>query len=173
MGTMDKVNCAIWARVSTDDQSTSNQVDALREFAASRGYQVVTTFELEESAWKGKQEAALFKAQDGARRGEYTTLVVWALDRLSRQGPEAMLRIVREFSESGCRIVSLQESWVDVPADVLPLLLSVAGWVSEQFSTRRSQQTKIGNARWLREHPGQKLGRRKGAKDVKPRKRAA
>jgi DNA invertase Pin-like site-specific DNA recombinase len=170
MATMDTVNCAIWARVSTDEQSTANQLDALRALAATRGYRVTREFVLEESAWNGKQQAQLFKAQEAARLGEYSILLTWALDRLSRQGPEAMLRIFRQFGELGCRVISLQEPWTEVPAEVLPLLLSLTGWVAEQESRRRSERTKAGLARVAK--IGHRPGRPVGSKDSKPRKRA-
>jgi len=170
---MDNIKCAIWARVSTDDQTTDNQLVALRGLAARRGYQVVREFAIEESAYNGKQQAALYRAQDGARRGDYSVLLVWALDRLTRQGAEAMLRVRREFRELGCKVISLQESWTDAPSELDDLLDALAGWFARQESTRRSERTKAGNARWLAAHPGRKLGRPKGAKDLQKRKRQA
>jgi len=175
MGAMDNIKCAIWARVSTDEQSTENQLAALRREAERRGYQVTRTFDLEQSAYNGstKHEAALYRAKDGARTGDYSVLLVWALDRLTRQGSEATLRIYREFLELGCKVESLQEPWTAAPTECVPLLLAVTGWVARMESTRRSERTRAGNARWLAAHPGQKLGRRKGSKDRQPRKRSA
>ena len=45
------VKCAIWARVSTTDQHTENQLYVLREWAERRGYEVVREFIVEDSAW--------------------------------------------------------------------------------------------------------------------------
>ena len=165
------IKAALWARVSTDGQTTANQLEALRAEAERRGYKVVRVFDLAESAYRenGKHAARLYEAQEGARRGDYSVLMTWALDRLSRQGSEAMLRIVREFAERGCRVVSLQEPWTDSPAEVLPLLLSVAGWVANMESKRRSERTLAGLARVAK--LGHRPGRPKGSKDRKPRKR--
>jgi DNA invertase Pin-like site-specific DNA recombinase len=161
---------AIWARVSTQEQATANQTDALRSWAQARGFEIVTTYELEESAFNGKHRAKLNEALDDARLGRYTVLLVWALDRLSREGPEAMLAVMRQFRERGVRVLSLQESWTDGPPEMQELLSAFFGWMAKQESVRRSERTKAGLAR--RRAQGVVLGRPVGSRDRKKRKRA-
>ena len=43
---------AIWARVSTAEQHTSNQLTILQEWAERRGDEVVARFVTEDSAWQ-------------------------------------------------------------------------------------------------------------------------
>jgi hypothetical protein len=72
--------CAIWARVSMDEQESGNQLAELRQLAAIRGFEVTAEYVLDgASAWKGEQREQLFHALDSARRGEYDVLLVWAL----------------------------------------------------------------------------------------------
>ena len=42
--------------------------------------------------------------------GSSQNLIIWSLDRLVREGPEDALRILRQFSERGCTILSVKES---------------------------------------------------------------
>jgi DNA invertase Pin-like site-specific DNA recombinase len=45
------------------------------------------------SAYKGEHRHALQPTLDDAHRGEFSVLVVWAVDRLCRQGIEELLRL--------------------------------------------------------------------------------
>jgi putative DNA-invertase from lambdoid prophage Rac len=167
-GTGERV--AIWCRVSTHEQGTANQLDALRAWAAARGFEVVVEYQLEESAFNGKHRAKLNEALEDARHGRYSILLIWALDRLSREGPEAMLSVMRQFRERGVRVLSVQESWTDGPPEMQELLSAFFGWMAKQESVRRSERTKLGLARVRKQ--GVTLGRPAGSKDRKKRKRA-
>ena len=97
--------CAIWARVSTGDQETANQLAALRAEAARRGLDVAAEYVLEGlSAWTGAHRGQLRRALDDARAGRYAVLLVWALDRLERGGIEQTLRVMRQLRECGVRL---------------------------------------------------------------------
>jgi putative DNA-invertase from lambdoid prophage Rac len=164
------MNVALWCRVSTTAQDTDNQLIALREWAERRRTPVVKTFMVEESAWKGAQHPALKTAMESARMGEYDTLMVWSLDRLSREGPEAMLGCLRQFRELGVTVESLQEPWVNGPPEMQELLASIMGWIAGVESTRRSERVKAGLQR--RKNSGLPIGRQKFAKDLRPRRRS-
>ena len=63
--------CAIWARVSTDDQDTGNQLAELRQWADRRGLEVVAEYVLDgASAWKGEHREQLAQALADARLGQ-------------------------------------------------------------------------------------------------------
>lgn len=161
---------AIWARVSTREQENENQLHVLRTFAHNRGMEVVHEFVLEESAWNGAHRAKLKEAQQAGRLGEYGVLLVWALDRLSREGAEDMLRVMREFRERGVQVISLQESWTEAPGIAADVLVGIMGWVAEIESKRRSERIRAGLERRKRE--GGHVGRKPGAKDKQRRRRS-
>jgi hypothetical protein len=48
-------------------------------------------------------------------------LLLWALDRLSREGIEVTLRAMRQFADRGVAVWSLRESWTTEPGDQLGL----------------------------------------------------
>jgi len=96
-------------------------------------------------------------------------MLVWALDRLSREGAAAILNLVNRFKTYGVRVISYQESWTEAPGEIGEILYAIAGWVARMESERRSERTKAGLARAISQ--GKKLGRPKDSKDRVKRKR--
>lgn len=160
---------SIYSRVSTSDQNTVNQSAILEEWAKQRGFEVVTVYEEEESAWKAGHQRELSNLLTDARKRKVEAVLVWALDRLSREGPLAILTLVNRLKLCGVKVLSYQESWTEAPGELGELLFAIAGWVARMESQRRSERTKAGLARVVAQ--GRKLGRPKGSKDKRKRKR--
>jgi len=162
------MKAALWARVSTSQQELDNQLRALTEEAERRGLSVVATYSVEESAWRGPQ--ALDRLLQDARRRRFQVVLVWALDRLTREGPLRTLELVHRLGGMGVQVVSLQESWTEASGELRDLLLAIAGWVARMESQRRSERTRAGLARAVAQ--GKRLGRPPGAKDRRRRKKS-
>jgi DNA invertase Pin-like site-specific DNA recombinase len=97
--------CAIWARVSTEEQESGNQLPELRQWAARRGLAVAAEYVIDgASAWKGEHRDQLAAALADARLGRYDVLLVWALDRMDREGVESTLGLLRRFHEAGAPV---------------------------------------------------------------------
>ena len=160
---------AIYTRVSTGEQNVENQVAVLAEWAKRRGYEVVRTYQEEESAWKSGHQRVLAELMEDARRGRFQAVLVWALDRLSREGALAILSLVHRLSTYGVKVLSYQEPWTEAPGELAEVLYAIAGWVSRMESQRRSERTKAGLARVKSQ--GKRLGRPPGAKDKRVRRR--
>ena len=167
---MVQSKAAILARVSDAGQHSENQFPDLIAWAQRRGLEVVVTYQFQESAWKGAHQKQLSQVYRDARAGKFQVLLVWALDRLSREGPLATLEIVHRLGKSGVQVWSYQEPWTEAGGELLDLLLAIAGWVARMESNRRSERTKAGLARAVAQ--GKRLGRPKGSKDSKKRKRS-
>jgi DNA invertase Pin-like site-specific DNA recombinase len=108
-------NAAAWLRVSTGHQEADNQVPDVDRFTAHHGYQVTACYEVSESAWEGGKDGGeyqrtLRQALDDAHAGKFQVLIVWALDRITREGAEGALRIIRQFRQRGVIVVSVKES---------------------------------------------------------------
>jgi putative DNA-invertase from lambdoid prophage Rac len=175
--TSQRTKAAIWLRVSTGHQDSDNQVPDVERFVAHHGYEVTTTYKTADSAYKGgggrEYKAALKQALDDAHRGEFSVLVVWALDRIVRDeesGAETALRIIRQFRERGCTVVSVQESWLNGSPEVQDVLVAFAGWMAQQESRRKSERIRAGLER--RRAEGKPVGRQPGASDKRTRKRS-
>ncbi len=164
--------CAIWARVSTDEQDSGNQLAELRQWAARRGFEITAEYVADgASAYRGEHRAQLASALSDARLGRYDVLLVWALDRLSREGVEATLGLLRRFREHGAAVWSLREPWTETSDPRLAeLLSSLFAWLAAEESRRRSERTRAGLDR--RRRAGLPVGRQPGATDRKPRKRS-
>ena len=107
---------------------------------------------------------------DDAHRGDFSVLVVWAVDRLSRQGIEELLRLIRQLRERNVSLVSHQEPWLNGSDATTELLAAVAAWVATQESARRSERIRAGLAR--RRAEGKPMGgaASKRGKDKRPRR---
>jgi putative DNA-invertase from lambdoid prophage Rac len=165
---------AIWLRVSTGHQDTDNQVPDTEQFAAHHGYELAESYTVSDSAWKNGGGAEYRKTLDralaDAHAGKFSVLVVWALDRIVRGGPEEALAIFRQFGNAGVAVVSVKEPWLNAAPEVQKLLISFAGWMAERESARRSERIKAGLAR--RRAEGRPVGRQRGAADKGKRKRS-
>jgi DNA invertase Pin-like site-specific DNA recombinase len=165
------MRAAIWARVSTDKQDETNQVPELERFCAHHGHEITRRYLLNDvSASNGAHRDTLKAMLDDAWRGEFDVLVVWALDRITREGIEELLKLIRQLRERHVSLVSIQEPWLNGNDATTELLVAIAAWVAEQESKRRSERIKAGLAR--RRAEGKPVGGRiEGAKDRRPRKR--
>jgi len=159
----------IYSRVSTGEQDTENQVMALTTWADQRGYEVIGVYQEEESAWRNGHQRELANLIADARKRKFQAVLVWALDRLSREGALSILSLVNKLSVCGVKVVSYQESWTEAPGELAELLYAIAGWVAKMESQRRSERTKAGLARVKAQ--GKRLGRPRGSKDRRKRKR--
>jgi len=158
----------IYLRVSSSEQSTENQLPALEKWIDDRGYKLVDVYSENESAWRFGHQRELSRLFADLRRRKVDICLVWALDRLTREGVAAILNLVDRFKRYGVRVVSLQESWTEAPGDMADLLYAITGWVANFESRRRSERTKAGLARAVEE--GKKLGRPKGSRDKRERR---
>lgn len=96
-------------------------------------------------------------------------MLVWALDRLSRQGPLAILSLVYRLGQCGVKVLSHQEPWTEAPGPLGELLYAMVGWMARMESERQSERTKAGITRAATQ--GHYPGRPTGSKDKKKRKK--
>jgi DNA invertase Pin-like site-specific DNA recombinase len=158
----------VYLRVSTPEQTAENQLPALERWVTDRGHELVEVYQENESAWKSGHQRELARLFADLHKRKVDICLVWALDRLSRQGVAAILNLVDRFKRYGVKVISLQESWTEAPGDMAELLYAITGWVASSDSKRKSERTKAGLARAVAE--GKKLGRPKGSKDKHKRK---
>lgn len=166
-------SCAAYLRVSGPGQEVANQLPTIQAWAASRGYDSrLEIYQETESAWKQGHQKELARLLSDLRTGrrKYDYLVTWSLDRLSRQGIAATLQLINSFESLGCKVISIQESWVAESGPMREVFAAMAAWAAKFESDRRSERTKAGLARARGE--GKQLGRPTGAKDKNGRHKA-
>ncbi|MFC1847647.1 recombinase family protein [Chloroflexota bacterium] len=165
------MKAALYLRVSSGDQNTDNQLPALEAYAASRGYEVTEVCREEASAWKDGHQRELARLLQDIRSGyrHYDAVLVFALDRLSRQGPLTVLTLIDSFKAYGVKVESLNEPFTALPYGFDSVVYSFLAWVAKYESDRKSQNTRAGLDR--ARAAGKKLGRPIGKKDSKKRRK--
>lgn len=165
------MKAAIWARLSTTDQETENQLFNLKAWATAKDLEVVETYSINESAYRGAQRNALAAVYRDAHQGRFEVLLVWSLDRLSREGIRQTLEIFNKLSAHRVQVLSYPEPWTaSAGPEIRELMISITGWIANQYSRRLSENTKARMAR--AKANGKRLGRPPGAKDKKQRRRS-
>ncbi len=152
---------AIYLRTSTDRQHTANQEPAVRRLAEARGYEVVKVFEEQVSAVKHRPAWAALR--EGAHRGDYHAVIIYALDRIGR----SMVGNVQEvltLDRLGVEVVSVREPWLDIGGPIRTLLIAILSWVAEEERRQIASRSKLGVERARRE--GKRIGRPPTAIDV-------
>src|SRR6204780_4963256 len=106
---------AIYARVSTSDQSCDMQLHALREYVAKLGWQVFA--EYVDTGFSGAQASRprLDQLLRDARLRKFEAVLVWKLDRWGRSVAHSV-RSIQELVSLGIRFLSPTES-IDTGAE--------------------------------------------------------
>lgn len=141
-----------YARVSTEDQDTRLQLDALTDAGCERIYQ--------EAVSGGKRERPeLAKCLDALRRGD--TLTVWRLDRLGRSLKD-LVGMVSDLEARGVAFSSLSEA-IDTGSAGGKLIFHVFAALAEFERSLIRERTRAGLA----------AARARGRKGGRPRKMSA
>lgn len=158
---------AIYMRVSTGNQDEKNQIPDIYRLINNRGFVISANYNEKASAWKNGHQRELANLIKAAQAKKFDGLVVWSLDRLTREGPHKILALYKRLEDLGITVISCKEPWTEAPSNIKPLLLAVFGWIAEQESRRQSERTKAGLAR--KKANGGKIGRPFGSKDHRRR----
>src|SRR6478735_12189138 len=113
---------AIYARVSTDDrgQDPENQLAQLRTWCADTGHQIVAEFVDYASGSKGADKRPRFATMlDAAHRRQFDVLLVWALDRLSREGMIPTIGHLQRLAAAGVAFHSYTEPLLSTDNDMV------------------------------------------------------
>jgi DNA invertase Pin-like site-specific DNA recombinase len=135
---------AIYARVSTAEQTVENQRLELTRYCEARGW---TATEYLDEGVSGAKESrpALDRLLTDARRRRFDTLIVWRLDRLGRNLRHLIL-LLDELAALGVAFVSLNEG-IDTTTPAGRLQLHILGAIAEFERERIRERVKLGMAR--------------------------
>jgi site-specific DNA recombinase len=128
----------LYARVSTDEQartgySLAQQLEALRDYAAREGYEVIE--EVEDPGQSGAMLArpGLDRVRDLVMEGGVSVVLAQDRDRFARE-PAYHYILRQEFEEHGTKIRALNDRGDDTPEGTSPMASST----SLQSSSGRS-----------------------------------
>ncbi len=168
---------AIYVRVSKDVVSSSgqlqdptNQIEPLKKYAEARGWEVHRIY-IDRMSGGAANRPRFREMMDSISGREFDHILVWSLDRFSREGITSTLAYMKKLKFAGVGITSLQEPWMNIDDEGIgQLLLSLWAWLAKEERRKISERTKAGLARVKR--AGKKLGRPVGSKDKKRRKKS-
>ena len=87
---------AVYLRVSTDRQHPDNQISDIEAYLSTHNIPAtdVEWFKESESAWTAGHQTELARLKDEIRTGKrkYYLFLIWAFDRLSREGGIALIK---------------------------------------------------------------------------------
>jgi putative DNA-invertase from lambdoid prophage Rac len=156
---------AIYARVSTDEQTTENQVLRLKDYVERQGWSYEVVEEVESSRKTRPKKAELLQR---LRRREFDAVIIWKLDRWARSSQELSLEIEELFNK-GVLFISLSDN-IDLSTATGKLQFQILSAFAEFERNLIRERTLEGLARAKRQ--GKKLGRPKGSVDRKDRKKS-
>ena len=141
------MTAAIYARVSTKEkgQDTENQLIQLRDYCRRQGWQYVEYID-QASGKTGDREALKRLFADASRR-LFDVVVVWALDRFTREGVLETFEYIRDLTRYGVQFESYTEAHFRTTGMAGELMLAIAAWIAKQERLRITERVNAGIAR--------------------------
>jgi len=152
-----EMKVALYARVSTGEQSEQNQVAVLEKWATDRGWEVTGIYRDVGSAFQHADQCNLKQLLADCRRGKCQQVLVYDLSRLTRKGALELMLLLKQFADAGAPVFSYLDTAINVPGEFQPVLVAFYGVMARIFSTQLSARTKDGMARAKAQ--GKRLGR--------------
>jgi len=133
---------AVYARVSTDEQSPDAQLRDLREYVQNRGWkQIIEYVDVGESGSKDSRPA-WNELWEAIRKRRVNVVVVPALDRLGRSLAH-LVKILTEINDSNITLISLREGF-DINTPVGRLQANLLAVLSEYELSLIRERTRAG-----------------------------
>ena len=148
---------ALYARVSTAEQTVDPQLDALREYARARGLEVIEEFVDQGISGAKDRRPALDRLLKDARRRRFDLMACVKLDRLARS-VRHLTTLAGEFEALGVGLVVLDQA-IDTTTPSGRLLFHVLGAIAEFERDLIRERTRA----------GMRAARRRGKRIGRPR----
>jgi DNA invertase Pin-like site-specific DNA recombinase len=148
---------ALYARVSTPEQTVAPQLDALRAYAAARGLDAAGEYVDHGVSGAKARRPALDRLAADARRRRFDAVACVKLDRLARS-VHHLVTLARDFEALGIDLVVLDQA-IDTSTSTGRLLFHILGSIAE-FERDLIRE---------RVSAGMKAARRRGARIGRPR----
>ncbi len=150
--------CAVYARVSTSDQSTESQLLDLRRYAQQRDWHVYREYCDHGISGTRDSRPALNDLMDDARKRRFDVVLVWRFDRFARSTKHLILAL-EEFRHLGVDFVSYQEN-IDTSSPLGSAIFTIISAVAQLERDIIADRVKAGLRR--AQANGKRLGRPQG-----------
>ncbi len=153
---------AIYARVSTTDQSTDSQLLDLRRYVSERGWHLHREYTDNGISGTKDNRPALNELMAEAKKRRFGVVLVWRFYRFARSTKHLILAL-EEFRNLGVDFVSYQEN-IDTSSPLGSAIFTIISAVAQLERDIIAERVKAGLRR-AREN-GKKLGRPRSVVDV-------
>lgn len=147
---------ALYARVSLEEgdkenrryQEPENQLEPLRQWAKSQGWIIIGEY-MDRGSGADPNRPNFRKLLQDAMLLRFQTILVWKLDRFSRENLSNVVGRIEKLRERKIGIKSFTESWVNTGEDnpMSELVIAVMSWAAAEERRKISDRTKAGIAR--------------------------
>lgn len=140
------MQAVIYARCSTNEtrQEIDNQLIPLRKLGEALNLDVQKEY-IDYASGGDSNRPQFQNMLTEARQHKFDIILVWALDRFSREGILNTLSYLQTLKQNNVALKSLQESWLDTRDEGMGLLLiAIFSWVAQQEKKRISERIKAG-----------------------------
>jgi len=146
---------ALYARVSTTDQSTDSQLLDLRRYVSERGWNIFKEYVDEGISGTKDSRPALNELMNDAKKRRFDVVLVWRFDRFARSTKHLILAL-EEFRNLGIDFVSYQEN-IDTSSPLGSAIFTIISAVAQLERDIIAERVKAGLRR--AKENGKKLGR--------------
>jgi DNA invertase Pin-like site-specific DNA recombinase len=125
-----------YARVSTEDQKLTIQLEELKKAGCTRIYR-------EKVSGSYRDRPELNRMLDQLREGD--VIIIWKLDRLARS-TRNLLEIVETIASAGARFQSISEPWADTTTHAGKMIMTIFAGIAEFERDLIRERTGAGRA---------------------------
>jgi len=144
---------ALYARVSLEEgnkddrryQEPENQLEPLREWAKHIGADIVGEY-VDRGSGADPNRPRFRDLMQDAMMMRFTCILVWKLDRLSRENMSTVVGRIQKLRDRGVGIKSFTEEWLDTSKDNMmgDLIMAFMAWAAAEERRKISDRTKAG-----------------------------
>ena len=152
------MKAAIYTRVSTDDkdQNTERQLLKCKQYCELHNHEVI--YSIEENH-KGDSHPSSRPEFNKINFAEIDAIIVYSIDRLTRQHPNKVMNMLNYYKSSGILIISVTEPIFNMESEFSEPMQYFMTWWNNYFLRKLSNDVKSGLDRARAQ--GKKLGRPK------------
>lgn len=153
--------CAIYARVSTEEQKPEHQIEELKTMSSQQNIMIFDVYVDKVSGTKDSRPE-LNRLMFDMRKGLFNCVLIYKLDRLGRS-LKHLITVCEEFNNKGIDLI-VSSQGIDTSTATGKLLFNILGSVAEFERELISERTKLGQKN------AKNIGKR--GKDKKPRRKS-
>ncbi|MDH5816414.1 MAG: recombinase family protein [Candidatus Nezhaarchaeota archaeon] len=127
------IKAVAYSRTSTDMQTTEQQINAIRDYAAKSGIEIVEWFSDPDvsGAIPALERDGFKKLLNFIEQNKISTIIIYAIDRLGRSFMD-IFKTLSELDKKEITVVSVRDSFLQtLDPNIRRLVLAVLAWASE------------------------------------------